>query len=195
MDTRDDDIDVAFIDVAVKQGRIESALGARVLAFARLKRKPVTQVLVELGILSARRVEKTVRLARYRVARAEDRIFAAVAVQLRLLTKAGAESTLKRQKELYNAGRGFLRFLALLRADGRITHEQDRKVRLEARRSKLRSRPLVAKTLLADEQSPQLGIAHMKKLDAEAKKTTKKVQPARPSGSGSTYTRIAAALA
>jgi hypothetical protein len=177
-----DGLDVAFIEVAVKQGHIDAAIGKRLLAFARLKRRPVAKVAGDLGLLSATCVERTVRLARYRVARAEDRLLAAAAVGLRILTDADAHGALARQRDLYRAGKGFVRFLALLRSEGRISVDVEGRIRAEALRAAARGTS-ASRRAERGESKP-----------TPAPRRTG-LEPAKPEESGSTYRRLRAAFA
>ncbi len=125
--------DEAFIAIAVAKRLLNQELGYRLLAFARTKTKPVSQVAVDAGVLDERRAARVARLARYRVARAEDRIYAEVAAREGILGRAQALAGLVRQRELYAKGRGFIRLAALLRADRQISREQDRKIQAAVR--------------------------------------------------------------
>jgi hypothetical protein len=187
---RDDDLDVAFISLSVKQKHLDPSLGTRLLAFARLKRRPLADVVRDLGVLPERRIERTARLARYRVARSQDQRFALIAVKHGIVPRAVAAATLARQRLFYKAGRGFLRFLALLRAEGKITHEQDRLIRELAERARSGS------AAAARANETQLGSRPIERSETPSRTQTPsrtRVAPAQPSGS--TYGRVIAALA
>jgi hypothetical protein len=97
-----------------------------------------------------------------------------------VLTPEEATAALRRQKELYTSHKGFIRFLALLRADGRLTHDEDRKIRLLAR-----PRTVLEKS----ERHKTVRLTPMTEHDSSAAR----VRLADPSGS--TYAKMIAALA
>jgi hypothetical protein len=125
--------DEAFMDIAVSKRVIDAALGNRVLAFALVKRRPVARVVTEIGLLDAPVAARLARLARYRVARAEDKVYAEAAARAGILGRDEAAAALVRQRDLYAAGRGFIRLSALFRAERRISRDQDLFVRKEVR--------------------------------------------------------------
>ncbi len=125
--------DQAFISVAVAKGALEAGLGERVLAFARWKRRPVARVVMDLGLVDANTCARIARLARYRVARAEDKVYAEVAARAGLIERREAAEALVKQRDLYGEGRGFIRLAALFRSEKRLTKEQDRLVRERVR--------------------------------------------------------------
>ena len=121
--------DEAYIEIAVAKRVFDAALGKRVLAFALAKRKPVARVVADIGLLDAAGSARLAKLARYRVARADDKVYAEAAVRAFLLDRAEAAEALVRQRDLYAKGRGFIRLSALFRAENRFSREQDRFVR------------------------------------------------------------------
>jgi hypothetical protein len=121
--------DEAFIEIAVAKRVFDAALGNRVLAFSLAKRKAVARVVADIGLLDAAGSARLARLARYRVARADDKVYAEVAVRACVLDRAEAAEALVRQRDLYARGRGFIRLPALFRAENRLSREQDRFVR------------------------------------------------------------------
>jgi hypothetical protein len=121
--------DEAFISVAVAKRCFDAALGARVLAFAKLKRRPVARVVTDLGLVEATDAARIARLARYRVARAEDKVYAEVAARAGFIDRREAAEALVKQRDLYAEGRGFIRLSALFRSEKRLTPEQDRLLR------------------------------------------------------------------
>ncbi|MEZ0228563.1 MAG: hypothetical protein ACAI25_08045, partial [Planctomycetota bacterium] len=76
---------------------------------------------------------KIARLARYRVARAEDKVYAEVAARAGFIDRHDAAEALVKQRDLYAEGRGFIRLSALFRTDKRLTPEQDRILRERVR--------------------------------------------------------------
>jgi len=125
--------DEAFISIAVAKRRFDAQLGQRLLAFARHKRRPVARVVAELGLVETTDAAQIARLARYRVARAEDKVYAEVAARAGVIDRREAAAVLVRQRDLYADGRGFIRLAALLRSDKRITPETDRMLRSRVR--------------------------------------------------------------
>lgn len=121
--------DQAFISVAVAKRCFDASLGQRVLAFAKLKRRPVARVVADLGLVDPGEAARIARLARYRIARAEDKIYAEVAARAGLIDRREASEALVKQRDLYAEGRGFIRLAALFRSEKRLTREQDRVVR------------------------------------------------------------------
>lgn len=121
-------LDDAFVDVAVAKRLLAERLGDRVLAFAAAKKKPVAEVAVDLGLIAEKQAARVAKLARYRVARAEDRIYSEVAARLGILLRGEARDALVRQRELYEAGRGFIRLSALLRSERRISRDEDHRI-------------------------------------------------------------------
>jgi len=121
--------DEAFISVAVAKRCFDAALGARVLAFAALKGRPVARVVADLGLIESAAAARIARLARYRIARAEDKVYAEVAARSGFVDRREAAEALVQQRALYGEGRGFIRLAALLRSEKRITPEQDRLLR------------------------------------------------------------------
>jgi hypothetical protein len=125
--------DEAFIAIAVAKRLLNDELGARLLAFARAKGKSVNEIAVDAGVVGERQAARVTRLARYRVARAEDRIYAEVAAREGILTRTEAAAGLIHQRDLYAAGRGFIRLAALLRAEKQISRDDDRKIQKAVR--------------------------------------------------------------
>src|SRR5579872_3712527 len=113
--------DEAFISIAVAKRRFDAQLGQRLLAFARHKRRPVARVVAELGLVETTDAAQIARLARYRVARAEDKVYAEVAARAGVIDRREAAAILVKQRDLYAAGRGFIRLSALLRTEKQIT--------------------------------------------------------------------------
>ncbi len=126
MGTRQDE---AFISVAIAKRCFDAALGARVLAFSKAKRRPVARVVSDLGLVAPCDATRMARLARYRVARAEDKIYAEVAARAGFIDRHEAAEALVKQRDLYAEGRGFIRLSALFRTEKRITPDQDRILR------------------------------------------------------------------
>lgn len=130
MGSRQDD---AFISVAIAKRCFDAALGARVLAFSKLKGRPVARVVSDLGLVAPEEATRIARLARYRIARAEDKVYAEVAARAGFIDRREATEALLKQRDLYAEGRGFIRLSALFRTEKRLTPEQDRILRERVR--------------------------------------------------------------
>jgi hypothetical protein len=170
--------DEAFITIAVAKSCLEATLGQRILAFARWKHRPVARVVMDLGLIDPNECARIARLARYRVARAEDKVYAEVAARAGLIERREAAEALMKQRDLYAVGRGFIRLRAIFRSEKRLTKEQDRLLRQRARsfetapKKECPNAACRAVLLATDERCPTCG--------TEAPKLV-----ARPSGSGS----------
>ena len=121
--------DEAFVSIAVAKRRFDARLGERLLAFARHKRRPVARVVTDLGLVETQDAAQIARLARYRVARAEDKVYAEVAARAGVIDRREAATFLVKQRDLYASGRGFIRLSALLRSEKKVTPATDRMLR------------------------------------------------------------------
>jgi hypothetical protein len=157
--------DEAFISVAVAKRCFDAALGARVLAFSKLKRRAVARVVADLGLVDPGDAARIARLARYRIARADDKVYAEVAARAGIIDRREAAEALVKQRDLYAAGRGFIRLSALFRSEKRLTPEQDRILRdrlrafEEAPKKECPNDSCRAMLLVSDERCPTCGRA------------------------------------
>ncbi|MCW8138545.1 MAG: hypothetical protein KIT58_06545 [Planctomycetota bacterium] len=163
----------AVLAVAVDRRYLEPRKAEELAAEARRTGKVPEALLIERGLLSARRVERLVLHVRYRSLRKVDKAYGRMAVKARVVDEATVSAALDLQRRRFEDRRECLRIGAILIKQGHLTQDEDRHIR--SRVAKLSTgdsaSQSAAATLLDDSASqgtPRRGLPAVKAPSYEA---------------------------
>ncbi|MCO5165013.1 MAG: hypothetical protein M9894_01430 [Planctomycetes bacterium] len=146
----------AVLAVAVDRRYLGQSEAEALAREARRTQKVPEALLVERGLLSARRVERLLLHVRYRGLRKVDKAYARVALKARIVDEATVSAALDQQRRRFEERRDCLRIGAILIKQGHVTPDEDRHIRSRvARLSQGDSASQSAAATLLDDSASQ----------------------------------------